>query len=1563
MKYGSKTSKISFVYGGTGSGKTRKIIEIAEGVLKGTIDGDNKILVIAVPSKSSANRIFQDLKQYARDSRHLCFYVSGSTYSSKTLIVQSKIDKKFKSPKVIVTTHAYLKKRGISFYIYSFHLDLLWLKNILNKEIHLYLDEAHLYLDSLTWSLKTQGIYYDSMELGGDSIKKVVPSIRNIKKSDHSLFSNYYLSNTRHVFVIDKYSRNPEIKWDIGLSPGQQHYTFPTLKGKKNEVEFLSTKYSYIRSLTWDIQKMNSLCYFYALPRISKEHRSYLVDACNHLGVKIRSFQEYYYENVVRELLSTTPYLIETSITDDAEYDETYHRRFISGYDFLSLFLLDQIFDKIELLSASFSSHHYLLFDYLNIDFTIEELVVDKGILKDDYGCVIFNEKKASVKMLNMLSETGNLIHFCYNKEESEKLSAKLSENEQTRYNFAFYETVFKEEFKLRTISKDPISSHMKKISLSYWGSNLSTGVNLPKLDICSVDLKHAIPFLFIPMDRINTADHLRAYIDNYIVESVIQMISRICRRKGDRFKVIILNRAFESNEKIGRNIRELIIGNSQFNDKFKLFKIYKGVKFKEATVNLLKRFFSENSIIKDSKTLLDSVEEINNEEKKYAKLLDQGGNIGGVPDTVEKKWTDVFNECTLYTVKSSKDDWGVYISFLNIQNLEVHSFRFSIPENNKIISDNINNIKKFFKKDTILLGFNSKLIELPFLNFLLTTPKITSTDLLKFYNELSTKDKPTKKEIEKKIVGFFDLRMMCKQKNRLDLFDVGVQLNSPNLPIIYKETIDDLGGPEKVNECSIHIIKDLYLNLFRYSELVSFNNYLAILRREIHFKPSNEYIIEKFTSTPKKKMSDLYLDALHIPSKKVPREVMKLNTDNLIEFINNLQWNNLEVKQKLLDYFSEEFYSHISHSGFRSQDLKETKLLILHFGELELKLGSGGLHSKCFDIFKESNKYTTILDVDIRGYYSWALYHYKLLERTPIFHFFNALYRKRVEYLEEGDKHYAATLKFIMNTISGDLSSKYSPLYDINVRFDLIQLTQILICNWIDFLKQNDCSVYAVNTDGFIICMQKDKSKDVVSKWAKDQGLTISINELRWFSLKSNRVNKLSINNEFSGYGLNYSLDITPQSLFNFSKPSIIKDILEGKLEDIDINAVVPFNIIWKFVFTIKESSYYKIEIQDTHFFGEVNACRYLMGNKDSKSKIIKKSKNLNLDKIEEINNVIIFNSSKTLRFKDLNLEFYKEFAEKEIGVKNFYLINSNKILGSLKENYPLIPKDNLVSIWESNRNYASFIPISHKGYFPKGRLEDNIIESPLEVKSAKALGIYLKQSNLFVIDVDENKNLPENIKEYILTNSELFYICYHSNEDLDIKEVLKEKRFKLLFKSNNEIKYKFSKLVNLFDSIQIEINFTKPFTFHGFHRDGDTQYRTIDTKGLNTLKFPSDDFYYLMLQYSYNIPKDGIFQSSMGNQTIIRNLNILKAKSKMGLFCEKYETKIKKDRTNNTLYIQCHCPNSHLHTKNKQPTDFSIKYFIDSSTLVAGCFHRSCSQENAKLIQKLFGSSNRRN
>jgi Rad3-related DNA helicase len=118
----NKEKKIKFIHGPTGSGKTLEIIKQA---IKHLNDPNSKgVIIIAMSSREMAQFVYNDIKNETDSDGKILLYISGYKSAINGLIINSTFNET-EIPKVIITTHGYIKTRGYTPILYNFHLDLL----------------------------------------------------------------------------------------------------------------------------------------------------------------------------------------------------------------------------------------------------------------------------------------------------------------------------------------------------------------------------------------------------------------------------------------------------------------------------------------------------------------------------------------------------------------------------------------------------------------------------------------------------------------------------------------------------------------------------------------------------------------------------------------------------------------------------------------------------------------------------------------------------------------------------------------------------------------------------------------------------------------------------------------------------------------------------------------------------------------------------------------------------------------------------------------------------------------------------------------------------------------------------------------------------------------------------------------------------------------------------------------------------------------------------------------------------------------------------------------------
>ena len=258
---------VHFVYGQTGSGKTRLLLDKIVNHLISDSNTD-KIIVCGFASRHAVNIIEESVftlleKRIKLDKTNkvkklLLKYVSGDTNSfliSKHYNLKNK-KKDFILPRVIITTHAYFNTRGDSFALYPFQVDLFWLKHVLQLNLELYVDEAHLLFDSLPWSFKTSG-FYETVRTVGDTVYERPIFRKDLTKVDDLYWENVQERNTIHTYDYVSKVRNPKILEDVRNSTSK--YTFPEIGKSKASVDYLDYKYHYIPNEKFSLENFKNI--------------------------------------------------------------------------------------------------------------------------------------------------------------------------------------------------------------------------------------------------------------------------------------------------------------------------------------------------------------------------------------------------------------------------------------------------------------------------------------------------------------------------------------------------------------------------------------------------------------------------------------------------------------------------------------------------------------------------------------------------------------------------------------------------------------------------------------------------------------------------------------------------------------------------------------------------------------------------------------------------------------------------------------------------------------------------------------------------------------------------------------------------------------------------------------------------------------------------------------------------------------------------------------------------------------------------------------------------------
>jgi len=207
--------------------------------------------------------------------------------------------------------------------------------------------------------------------------------------------------------------------------------------------------------------------------------------------LEVESIFHLKYEDVIARLFSTSPYFIKTIKFMDRDTPDRGVTTF-AGLDMESLIILTKIFDDITFLSASLTVHHAQIFSWLSIPISFEEIPPLNS--EKDFGVIVTRHSALNPTELWELSQLQSLLHFSTSNKSSKILENKCNRISHIRPLIVSFDRIYRREYVRATLSHLPTEVGQKLINLSYIGSSLATGVDLPQINIVSIDLPHYIP-------------------------------------------------------------------------------------------------------------------------------------------------------------------------------------------------------------------------------------------------------------------------------------------------------------------------------------------------------------------------------------------------------------------------------------------------------------------------------------------------------------------------------------------------------------------------------------------------------------------------------------------------------------------------------------------------------------------------------------------------------------------------------------------------------------------------------------------------------------------------------------------------------------------------------------------------------------------------------------------------------------------------------------------------------------------------------------------------------------
>lgn len=295
----------------------------------------------------------------------------------------------------------------------------------------------------------------------------------------------------------------------------------------------------------------------------------------------------------------------------------------------------------------------------------------------------------------------------------------------------------------------------------------------------------------------------------------------------------------------------------------------------------------------------------------------------------------------------------------------------------------------------------------------------------------------------------------------------------------------------------------------------------------------------------------------------------------------------------------------------YTSGELDYNKTITLDVAGVEHKFAYGGTHGAIDNFVYHGEMW----NIDVTSYYPSLMIVYDYLSRNvPDKSKFVDIYNRRVEAKKNGNKMVEAPLKLVLNTTYGAMKSEYNELYDPHMANQVCITGQLLLLDLIEKLEPYIKLVQS-NTDGILVIPKnKDKVKELLSKWENRSGMKTKIDICTdiWQKDVNNYIMKLD-NGKIKLKG-SYVAQAEEGTLKNSAKIvdiAVVKYFTEQIDPKVTINECKDkylFQIITKTGGTYKETLWYnKGTLQKTNLVNRVYATKNKSQGKLYKLKIDK--------------------------------------------------------------------------------------------------------------------------------------------------------------------------------------------------------------------------------------------------------------------------------------------------------------------------------------------------------------------
>lgn len=405
--------------------------------------------------------------------------------------------------------------------------------------------------------------------------------------------------------------------------------------------------------------------------------------------------------------------------------------------------------------------------------------------------------------------------------------------------------------------------------------------------------------------------------------------------------------------------------------------------------------------------------------------------------------------------------------------------------------------ISTFLNKGIIFCGYNNKYYDDPIINYIILNQQILlqkpvwdiTKDIKTLSNEIiESGDKFDSWSTYKHAHCFpsFDLlRMMFSKKLRCGLKELQVTMQYPNV----QEYDGDFN--RNVQDSEIDNIISYNINdVNSTNQLLLLNQKNIDLRIGIHDEYGinamsmdgvgigNEILKTKYLQATNKKWSE-------VKELRSPCNIVDLNEIILpkisfeTEILQNLLSEIKTLRINLNKKWNKQFYFHDSL----------------------ISMGLGGLHNLSKPEIIIPNDDECLLDADAASLYPSLLISYEFYPQhlgKEFLNIYKQIKDERIEAKHNGNKIKNETLKLALNSVTGNMQSEYSWLYDpksvmkirMNGQLFLLKLAEMLI-------NTTNCKIINYNTDGIFILIKRnmlDKLKEIIKSFEEFSLLNMEI-------------------------------------------------------------------------------------------------------------------------------------------------------------------------------------------------------------------------------------------------------------------------------------------------------------------------------------------------------------------------------------------------------------------------------------------------------------------------------------